>query len=463
MPAPSTSPITKTVSIGRVIAGRSGDVRRARLASAPVWCAHAAAGVPVVAPPGHDPADPPAGRPPYGWTPRRTRRTRSSGAVARRSTSASSAAGSSGLLRADAAQARGRDGRRRSRPTASRPASPATRPPRSPCCTGWSTTRCAPHFGAERRAHYAEANSAGLELIAGWRAEDAIDCDFRRRPAFTYAEDERPRQLREARSTPPREAGPRRRARRRRRPPVARRRRGPPRRPGRVPPAPLPARDRRRASTATARTCSSARARSASTTASPCRVETEAGGEVTAARRRRRHPLPDARPRPVLRAARARSAPTRSACAPAAPRPARHVPVDRVARRTRCAPRRTTGGELLIVGGESHKTGTGDPSRALRARSRRGRASASTSTAVEYRWSAQDAMPADGDPVRRASSRRSRATSWTATGFSKWGMTNGAAAAMHARRRDRAARENPWAADVRRRTASSRSRRRRAC
>src|SRR5215210_3759796 len=45
------------------------------------------------------------------------------------------------------------------------------------------------HFGNAGARHYAEANSAGLELIAGWVAEREIDCDFRRRPAYTYSLD----------------------------------------------------------------------------------------------------------------------------------------------------------------------------------------------------------------------------------------------------------------------------------
>ncbi|HZB76881.1 MAG TPA: FAD-binding oxidoreductase, partial [Solirubrobacteraceae bacterium] len=45
-------------------------------------------------------------------------------------------------------------------------------------------------FGEEGARDYAAANMAGLALIADRVAEGAIECDFRRRPAFTYAEDE---------------------------------------------------------------------------------------------------------------------------------------------------------------------------------------------------------------------------------------------------------------------------------
>ena len=44
-------------------------------------------------------------------------------------------------------------------------------------------------FGAEGARVYAEANQAGLELIAGLVEELRIDCDFERLPAFTYTED----------------------------------------------------------------------------------------------------------------------------------------------------------------------------------------------------------------------------------------------------------------------------------
>jgi glycine/D-amino acid oxidase-like deaminating enzyme/nitrite reductase/ring-hydroxylating ferredoxin subunit len=48
---------------------------------------------------------------------------------------------------------------------------------------------------------------------------------------------------------------------------------------------------------------------------------------------------------------------------------------------------------------------------------------------VEYRWSTQDYMPPDQVPYVGRVSRRSH-HAYTATGFNKWGMTNGTAAAM---------------------------------
>lgn len=88
------------------------------------------------------------------------------------------------------------------------------------------------------------------------------------------------------------------------------------------------------------------------------------------------------------------------------------------------------GGEpLLLVGGEGHKVGQGGSTseryRALESWARERFAVRS----VEYRWSTQDNMPADGLPfiglMTPLSSRL-----YVATGFRKWGMTNGTVAGM---------------------------------
>ena len=86
------------------------------------------------------------------------------------------------------------------------------------------------------------------------------------------------------------------------------------------------------------------------------------------------------------------------------------------------------GGELLIVGGESHKTGTSDPVERYAALEAWARERFDVES-VAYRWSAQDAMPADGIPYVGKLSPVARHL-WTASGFKKWGMTNGAAAAI---------------------------------
>jgi glycine/D-amino acid oxidase-like deaminating enzyme/nitrite reductase/ring-hydroxylating ferredoxin subunit len=85
-------------------------------------------------------------------------------------------------------------------------------------------------------------------------------------------------------------------------------------------------------------------------------------------------------------------------------------------------------GGLLIVGGESHKVGHDDGTeqryRALVdwARTRFG------ATTVRHRWSAQDYVTADRLPYVGSLSR-SAERAFVATGYGKWGMTNGTAAA----------------------------------
>jgi Rieske Fe-S protein len=87
------------------------------------------------------------------------------------------------------------------------------------------------------------------------------------------------------------------------------------------------------------------------------------------------------------------------------------------------------GGELLILGGDSHKTGQGDDTQkhyeALESFARERFAVCS----LEYRWSTQDYMSVDQLPyigtLRRASERL-----YVATGFNKWGMTLGTVAGV---------------------------------
>jgi Rieske Fe-S protein len=102
------------------------------------------------------------------------------------------------------------------------------------------------------------------------------------------------------------------------------------------------------------------------------------------------------------------------------------------------------GGELLIVGGESHKTGQGGDTTERYERLEMWARKHFPVTAVHYRWSAQDAMPADGIPYVGKLSPVSRHL-WTASGYKKWGLTNGTAAALMLS--DLVlGRENPWIA-----------------
>jgi glycine/D-amino acid oxidase-like deaminating enzyme/nitrite reductase/ring-hydroxylating ferredoxin subunit len=100
------------------------------------------------------------------------------------------------------------------------------------------------------------------------------------------------------------------------------------------------------------------------------------------------------------------------------------------------------GGELVLVGGEGHKTGTGDPERSYARLERFAREHFDVDE-VAYRWSTQDYVSADGLPyVGRLWPFSDHVL--TATGFRKWGLANGTAAAMMLSDR-LLGRENPWA------------------
>ena len=99
--------------------------------------------------------------------------------------------------------------------------------------------------------------------------------------------------------------------------------------------------------------------------------------------------------------------------------------------------------ELLIVGGQSHEMGRGDPVSSFAALERYARERFDAAE-VEHRWSAHDYMPEDGLPyVGRATPFSDRVL--TATGMRKWGLAMGVAAGQMLA--DEAlGRENEWAA-----------------
>jgi glycine/D-amino acid oxidase-like deaminating enzyme/nitrite reductase/ring-hydroxylating ferredoxin subunit len=85
--------------------------------------------------------------------------------------------------------------------------------------------------------------------------------------------------------------------------------------------------------------------------------------------------------------------------------------------------------ELLLVGGEDHKTGSGGDTEEHYRRLERFAREHWDVTSVEYRWSAQDGTTVDTLPyVGRLTPRSDRVL--MATGFAKWGMTGGTAAAL---------------------------------
>ncbi|MEY7848932.1 FAD-dependent oxidoreductase [Natrarchaeobius sp. A-rgal3] len=84
-------------------------------------------------------------------------------------------------------------------------------------------------------------------------------------------------------------------------------------------------------------------------------------------------------------------------------------------------------GELLLVGGENHKTGQGGPTTERYRRLLRWARERFSVRSVDYRWSTQDYKPADRVPlIGRAAPATENV--FVATGFRGWGMTNGVAA-----------------------------------
>ena len=100
------------------------------------------------------------------------------------------------------------------------------------------------------------------------------------------------------------------------------------------------------------------------------------------------------------------------------------------------------GGELLLVGGEGHKVGQADEAERF-ARLEEWARRRFDVRAVRSRWSSQDNISIDGLPYAGPLAPVSK-NILTATGFRKWGFTNGAAAAQMLVDRI-AGRANPWA------------------
>jgi len=100
------------------------------------------------------------------------------------------------------------------------------------------------------------------------------------------------------------------------------------------------------------------------------------------------------------------------------------------------------GGELVFVGGMQHRTGedtdTREHYRSLEAYAR----SVYPLRSVDYRWSAQDYITIDGVPYIGPLAD-GHENVYIATGFRKWGMTNGTVAALILTDMIRG-RENPW-------------------
>lgn len=116
-----------------------------------------------------------------------------------------------------------------------------------------------------------------------------------------------------------------------------------------------------------------------------------------------------------------------------------HIAIDPPTRSTR--PWNDGGRPGLIVVGEGHRTGHDDASPARWGDLERWTRQHFAVESFDHRWSAQDFSTADGIPYVGRSPRSRR--TFVATGFAKWGLTNGtAAAAMLADQI--AGAENPW-------------------
>ena len=101
------------------------------------------------------------------------------------------------------------------------------------------------------------------------------------------------------------------------------------------------------------------------------------------------------------------------------------------------------GGRYLITGGQDHKTGQEPDTPACYEAIERWTREHFDVGRAAYRWSAQDYMPVDGLPyVGTLPFGRGRV--WVATGYQKWGLTNGTAAALIIRDGIEG-RPNPWA------------------
>jgi glycine/D-amino acid oxidase-like deaminating enzyme/nitrite reductase/ring-hydroxylating ferredoxin subunit len=294
-------------------------------------------------------------------------------------------------------------------------------------------------FGEDGARAYAEANGAGLDLIARWVDERGIDCDFRRKPALTYAEDEADLERVHEEVDAARAAGvqasytedvelPW---------PVA----------GAVrvdAQAELHARKYVLALAGTLPGDGShifERTRAVAVDdGDPCTVHTDRG-EVVA------RDVIVATHYPMLDRGLffARLSPERSYAL--ALRVHGDVPqgmylsTESPVHSLRSVPH--AGGELLIVGGEGHKTGQGGDTVERYERLEAWARERFDVAEVVYRWSAQDAMPADGIPYVGRLSPVSRHL-WTASGYRKWGLTNGTAAALMLADLVRG-RDNPWA------------------
>ena len=294
-------------------------------------------------------------------------------------------------------------------------------------------------FGERGARAYGEANQAAIEQVAALVESEAIDCDFRRVANYTYAESEASLEQVKREAALARELG--------------------------LPaaytdsvPLPFPVRgavrfDEQAQFHAAKYLVGLARAVAGGGNyvfeesrvtdiddGTPCRVATESGSATAgAAIVATNFPILDrglffarCHPHRSYLVAAALDGPAPEGTFISAEEPLRSI-----------MPHRAADRDLLLVGGEGHrasdKVDVAERYRRLDAWARERFSVAS----LGYRWSTQDAMPIDGVPYVGRMSPFSRNV-YVATGFRKWGLSNGTAAAMiladHILERP-----NPWA------------------
>ena len=305
---------------------------------------------------------------------------------------------------------------------------------------GLTYTKLERQLGAEKARLYGAANERGIERVHEIAGELGIDCDLRRKPNLVYTESADERQELEDEVEAARRASL----------------------PARLVeetdlPFPIAAavRFERQAEfhpvryleglaggleANGVRVCEGTRAVSVSA-GSPCRVRTEAGRTVTAGT------VVLATHLPILDRGVffARCHPERSYVVAAphdgpAATEGMYLSTESPAHSVRV--HELDGQPWLLVGGESHKTGHGDPAERYRSLEQWARERFGMEPVL--RWATQDQMPMDGVPFVGPVDPVSRNV-YVATGFRKWGLAMGTAAGeLLAALGD--GREHPWAA-----------------
>jgi glycine/D-amino acid oxidase-like deaminating enzyme/nitrite reductase/ring-hydroxylating ferredoxin subunit len=118
------------------------------------------------------------------------------------------------------------------------------------------------------------------------------------------------------------------------------------------------------------------------------------------------------------------------------------ISADQPTRSVRTAP--DDGSVLLLVGGEGHKTGQAEDTREPYSRLEEWARDRFDLEGVQYRWATHDYVSVDHVPFAGPLLPR-RSDVFLATGYGKWGMTNGTAAALTVTDQI-LGRENAWAA-----------------